>query len=131
VEKIYLCGYTPTPKDHPEKMKKTAIGAEEYIRWESHKQTWRILEKLRSKGMNIVALERLGKPIKGAPSCKNIFKYKVKYPVVLVVGHEIKGLSDKILKYCDACLEIPMYGRKESLNVAVAVGIALYALRQK
>lgn len=121
VSKIYLCGITPTPPH--EKISKTALGAEKWIPWEYHKQTWRLLEKLKKENFYIIALERTLESI-------NIFKFKKpkNRSIVLVVGNEVKGLSPKILKYAEKKVAIPMYGRKESLNVAVAFGVAVYAL---
>lgn len=125
VTKIFLCGYTPTPSQHPEKMAKTSLGAEKYVSWSYDAQAWRVLQKLRADGIELLALEQSLKS-------KNIFKLKAlgHKPLALIVGNEVKGLSSQILKQCDEIVEIPMYGKKESLNVAVAAGIALYTLRQ-
>lgn len=124
MSKIFLCGITPTPPH--EKISKTALGAEKWIPWEYHKQTWQLLGKFKNDKINIVALEK----IKGSQNIfKFNFKFKSKFPLALILGNEVNGLSQKILKYCDKKMAIPMYGRKESLNVAVAVGIALYAIR--
>jgi 23S rRNA (guanosine2251-2'-O)-methyltransferase len=121
VNKIFLCGYTPTPDKDP-KISKTALGAEKYIPWEKYKQTWRLLEKFKSEKTKIIALEQTEKSV-------NIFDYKISNePIALIAGHERKGLSKKILEYVDEVIEIPMHGKKESLNVSVAVGIALYQL---
>ena len=119
VTKIFLCGITPTPPH--EKISKTALGAEMYVSWEYHKQVWRLLEKLKKEDINIVALEQTKESI-------DLFKFKPKFPLVLVLGNEVKGLSPQILKYCDKKISIPMYGRKESLNVSVAAGIAIYSI---
>ena len=125
VGNIYLCGITPTPPH--EKISKTALGAENYIPWEYHAKAWRLLRKLKveSKKLQVVGLEQ-------TKSSQNIFKYK--FPknkkIALILGNEVKGLSPRILKYCDKKISIPMYGRKESLNVAVAAGIAVYILLQ-
>ena len=62
------------------------------------------------------------------PRDKNIFKFKPRFPLALIVGNEVRGLNKKILSYADKIVEIPMFGKKESLNVAVATGIALYKL---
>ncbi len=145
VKKIFLCGYTPAPLDEETlagkgvggqgKISKTALGAEKNVPWEQHKQTWRLLEKLNMEKIRIVALEQASKSI-------NLFSYIPKFPLALIVGHERKGLSDKILNYVDDILEIPMHGAmirqvyhprhtrrgKESLNVSVAAGITLYEL---
>ena len=122
VSKIYLCGITPVPPH--EKISKTALGAEKWIPWEYRKQTWRLLDKLKKDNFYIVALEKI-------PKSTNIFKFKIpkKCSIVLVVGNEVKGLSPEILKYADKKVFIPMYGKKESLNVAVAFGICAYHIR--
>jgi len=120
VSKIYLCGITPRPPH--EKISKTALGADTYIPWEYYKQTWRVLEELK-KDVSIVALE-CGK------GAENIFEMTLSAgkPIALVLGNEVNGLSKEILKRADKKAAIPMYGRKESLNVAVAAGIAVYAI---
>ena len=119
VSKIYLCGITPTPPH--EKISKTALGAEVYVPGEYYRQTWRLLANLKKEGIKTIALERTKNSV-------NIFKFKPKFPLALVLGNEVQGLSPKILKYCDKKISIPMYGKKESLNVAVATGIAVYQL---
>lgn len=119
VNKIYLCGYTPTPEI--DKIKKTALGAEKVVPWESCRQTWRLLEKLKKESITIIALEQTNKSV-------DYRKFKPKFPLALLVGHEVKGLSQEILKYADKIIAIPMYGKKESLNVTVATGIAVYKI---
>ena len=133
VSKIFLCGITPAPPH--EKISKTALGAEKWVPWEYHKQTWRLLRQIKQntlysaiadyKVFSIIALEQTKKSV-------NIFKLKIpkNCSIVLVVGNEIKGLSPKILNYCDGIVSIPMFGKKESLNVSVAAGIAVYAILQ-
>jgi len=123
VKKIYLCGITPTPSKNI-KIKKVALGAEDYVSWGKVSQTWRLLNRLKKEGYFLIALEQNQK-------AKNLFKIKKinKQKIALILGTEVKGLSSKILKYIDLILEIPMYGKKESLNVSVAFGIAVYTLR--
>ena len=122
VSKIYLCGITPCPP-HP-KIEKASLGAETFVLWESYKQTWRLLDNLKKDGIEVVALEQTKESI-------NVFKLRPigGKSIALVVGNEVKGLSPQILKYCDKKISIPMYGKKESLNVSVAAGIALYSIR--
>lgn len=118
VVKIYLCGITPQPPH--EKISKTALGAEEVVPWEYYKQTWRLIDKLKKEGYRIIALEK-------APSARNLFNMKKSSKSVgLVVGNEVSGLSTDILTRSHAAVSIPMRGQKESLNVAVAFGIAVY-----
>lgn len=121
VSKIYLCGLTPMPPH--EKISKTALGAETFVPWEYYNQTWKCLLKLRNQNLKIkiIGLEQ-------TKDSQDIFQYKPKSPMALVVGNEVKGISPKILKYCDKKVSIPMYGKKESLNVSVAAGVALFQL---
>ena len=133
VTKIYLCGTTPCPPH--DKISKTALGAEKWVPWEYRRDTWRVITDLSAHGgpasggkkVQIIALEQT----KDAESIYNMFGSSTPKHVALVVGNEVRGISPKILKYCDKKIAIPMYGRKESLNVSVATGIALYELRIK
>lgn len=128
VSKIFLTGLTPCPHTN-EKFKtrarrdleKTALGAEKFVPWEYHKQTWRLIEKLKRQGVQIIALEQTKNSIP-------YYQFKPTYPLCLIVGNEVTGISKSILKRCDAIIAIPMRGKKESLNVAVAFGIAVYSL---
>lgn len=121
VDKIYLTGYTPCPP-HPQ-LDKVSLGAEKWVNWEYEKQTWRLLKKLREKRYNIVALEQSAKS-------GNIFDWKPKLPLALIVGNEKTGVTKNLLKYCDKVVHIPMKGKKNSLNVSVAAGIAMYRIGQ-
>ena len=141
VGRIYLCGITPTPSPRAyglkltagEKISKTALGAEKVVPWEYHKQTWRLLKQLSDDGLRLIALERFDRLTASKLKVKNIFKLKSYglQHIALLVGNEVKGLSPQILKYVDDIIEIPMHGKKESLNVAVATGIALYTIISK
>jgi tRNA G18 (ribose-2'-O)-methylase SpoU len=117
VDKIYLTGYTSEPS-HPH-VAKVSLGAEQWIPWEKYKQTGRLLTQLKKKGYNIVALEQTKMSV-------DIFKWRPKFPLALVVGNEVRGVEKKFLKLCDTHVEIPMVGKKESLNVSIASGIAMY-----
>ncbi|MDP2656638.1 MAG: TrmH family RNA methyltransferase [bacterium] len=122
VDKIFLCGYTGYP---PRKeISKTALGAENWIPWERHYQTHRLLLKLKSEGVRIVALET-------DTYAHNLPSYTPTFPMALVVGSEVNGISDKVREYADDIVHIPMVGKKESLNVGVATGVALYELSKK
>lgn len=119
IKKIILGGYSATP-NHP-KVAKTSLGAENLVAWKKTKQTWREIEKLKKEGYQIIALET-GK------KAKNIFKFKPKFPCAVIVGNEIRGLSRNVIDRSDELVQIPMHGQKESLNVAIAVGVALYQI---
>ncbi len=117
VEKLYLTGYTGVPPRR--EITKTAIGAEEAVPWEHHEDPLQLLHQLKKEGWQLVALEITKDAI-------NIQTFKPSRRICLIVGHELSGLSEDILSLCDATVMIPMLGTKESLNVAVAAGMALY-----
>jgi 23S rRNA (guanosine2251-2'-O)-methyltransferase len=120
IEKLILAGYSPHP---PRKeIDKTALGSTTSVPWEHTKQPADILAKLKNEGFKICCLELTD---------KSIPYYSVKkadFPICLVVGNEIAGISKEIIELSDLALEIPMYGIKQSLNVAVAYGIAVFEL---
>ncbi len=122
VEKIYLTGYTPTPKTNPEKIKKTALGAENFVKWEYEKRVAKVIEKLKREKIKIVALETEKRALP-------YFKFKPKFPVAILLGNEKRGIDKRILRKADFILKIPMFGKKESLNVSVAFSIIAYYLR--
>jgi len=123
VAKAYLCGYSGFPVEKQmTKIAKTALGAEKTIPWEHHWQTASLLKKFKKQKVKIIALEL-------TKDAKPITKFKPQFPLALVVGNEITGVSKNILKLADQIIFIPMQGQKESLNVAIATGITLYDLR--
>lgn len=117
VAKIFLCGISGKPPH--EKIAKTALGAEKTIPFEYYKQTWRVVQKLQQEGVKIVSLEQHKKAI-------DYRKLTTKFPLALVIGNEVKGVSKKVLELSDEIVFLPMDGKKESLNVAVAFGVAGY-----
>jgi tRNA G18 (ribose-2'-O)-methylase SpoU len=124
IEKIYLTGYTPTPERNPEKIKKTALGAETTVKWEYERSIGKVIEKLKKEGVKIVALET-------EKSALPYFKFKPKFPLAILVGNEIRGIDKRTLKKVDFIVKIPMFGKKESLNVAIAFSIFAYYLRKE
>lgn len=122
VAKLYLTGYTGTPPDP--KLAKVALGAERFVPWERHRSAVRLIKTLKRSGVRIVALENNIKyPV------QSLADYRPQFPLALLLGEETKGNTKKLLELADDVVEIPMTGQKESLNVSVATGIALYALR--
>ncbi len=121
VDKVFLGGICGCPPHH--KISKTALGAEKNVVWEHHWHTWRIIDKLKKQGVCIVSLEQTKKSI-------NYAQFKPRFPLALVIGNEVKGVSDSVLKRTDHTISLPMLGSKESLNVAVAFGVAGYYLNQ-
>jgi tRNA G18 (ribose-2'-O)-methylase SpoU len=122
IEKLYLCGYTPCP---PKKeVLKTALGSTESVKWEYAKDAKAVITELKNQGIQIWALELTDKSIP-------YFQINSKdFPVCLIIGNEITGVSQELLNLCDKSLEIPQFGIKQSLNVAVAYGIAIFELRR-
>lgn len=119
VKKIFLCGISGQPPNH--KISKTALGAEKAIPFEYYKQTWRLIDKLKNNKIQVVALEQSKKAI-------DYRKLKPKFPLALIVGNEVEGISKKILDKSDKIIFLPMMGQKESLNVSVAFGVAGYQI---
>ncbi len=116
VDHLYLTGYTSCPPR--QEISKTALGAESTVAWSYHKDPLDVIKQERSQGSRILALERTEKSIPlrtWAPADR----------ILLIVGHEITGVPDVLLSEADEVVHIPMHGTKESLNVAVAAGIAL------
>lgn len=132
VEKIYLCGITPEPVDRFGKFRsqfvKVSLGAEKTMAWEKFKSVGKLIDKLKKQGYKIFAVEQ---------DKKSIPYYRVRYQAsgikktALIFGNEVKGLPKMVLNRADKILEIPMRGKKESLNVAVVVGIILFYFRQR
>jgi tRNA G18 (ribose-2'-O)-methylase SpoU len=126
VERIYLGSYTPTPIDRfgrvqPE-IAKTSLGAATTVPWEHVPADEQVvqLRQLQAKGYTIVAVEQ-------TPVSVSLYDFSVPERVVYVVGNEVTGVAPEILAVADVVLEIPMQGTKESLNVATATGIVLFA----
>lgn len=119
ITKVWMAGYTP-PGDHPA-VKKTALGAEATVAWEHVPDVIGCLERLRSQGIRIVGLEL-------AEGAQDIRAYRPQFPIALVLGNEVEGLSALQLNACHETVMIPQKGSKESLNVMVAAGIAAWVL---
>lgn len=125
--KLYLTGYSPAPDLGPfqtaagKMIAKTALGAEKNLAWERKARLGPLLKKLRAEKVQIVALEQ-------SKDSVDYRKFRPRFTVALILGNEPKGIDQKILKYCDKIIEIPMRGQKNSLNVAVALGVAGYEI---
>ncbi len=124
ITKLFLTGYTGKPPES--KISKTALGAEQTVPWEKYKSLGILIRKLKKEypSIKIVGLEN------NIPNNKPIplGKLKPKFPLALILGTETTGIPKSMFKYCDMFTEIPMRGTKESLNVAVAFGIACYRM---
>ena len=125
VSRVYLSGYSPLPLDkfgRPVKeIAKTALGGELSIPWEGIKNTTRLIAKLKAERFTVVAIEQDTRAI----------DYKVFTPnarTIVLVGNEVLGLSKALKSHADTIIDIPMAGKKESLNVSVAYGIAMFRM---
>ncbi len=123
VSKIFLIGYTPAPIDRfgrvqPE-ISKTSLGASAEIEWEKSDDISKIIKKLQSEEMKITAVEQSKNSVR-------LSEFYVPERVAYIVGNEIEGVSKEALELVDTVIEIPMLGKKESLNVSTTAGIVLY-----
>lgn len=149
-KKVYLCGGTETPPNH--RIKKSSINTTEIVDWEYCETTVEAIKRLKQEFSHPLEqyLQRLdtsyssreAKPnrevstiqIVAVEQTKNSVpydKFDYRIPVALIVGHESFGVSEEVLKLCDATVELPMYGINKSLNVMVSLGIVLYKVLEK
>lgn len=123
VTKIYLCGVTPGPFDRFGRKRpdfhKVALGAEDSVTCEHFKTTKQALVALKEDGVKILAVEQADKAM-------NFKDYVIREDTAFVFGAEVEGVSPEVLKNCEEIIEIPIFGKKESLNVSVSVGIILF-----
>ena len=127
VSKIILVGTTPTPLDRFGRKRadfaKVSLGAEEFISWEVGKSISSVIAELKDQGFEILALEQ-------HPNSTNLKNFQTSelQNFAMIVGNEVEGISKEALEESDEMVEIPMRGKKESLNVSVATGVALFVL---
>jgi len=125
ISKIYLSGYSSKPTDRFGRevtaISKTALGAEKDVAWEYFSQVGSIFKKLKKQGIEIIAVEQ-------SENSTDYKKVKLKKDTAFIFGNEVKGISKTLLFKCDRIAEIPMLGKKESLNISVTVGIALFRI---
>ena len=133
VTKVVLTGYTPYPKvanderlpheivKQTNAIKKTALGAESTMNIERYENIHDVIVELKKRNYSIVGLEQSTNSI-------SIDQLEISDKIALIVGNEVNGVSDEVLCEADSIVEIPMEGNKESFNVSVATGIAVYAL---
>jgi tRNA G18 (ribose-2'-O)-methylase SpoU len=134
ITKVYFSGYTPYPTQlHDTRLphihqklnkqiQKTALGAEVTQEWQHVDSIEKLITELKNGGFTVVALEQ-------TPTSITLPDYHPTDKVALLLGREVEGVEDHLLKLVDQQLEIPMYGKKESFNVVQAAAMALYHLR--
>ena len=127
VERLMLCGITPRPDQGSRQRRaiaKTALGAEDAVRWEYAPAAAAALQTLKAGGYQVIAVEP-------AVDGVNLFEWTPRWPVCLVFGHERMGVAADLAGHVDAFVRIPMLGKKGSLNVATAAGVVLYELLRR
>ncbi|MFH1246341.1 MAG: TrmH family RNA methyltransferase [Candidatus Liptonbacteria bacterium] len=127
INKIYLTGITSSPLDRFGKplqpFAKVSLGAEKSVPWEKVQRAGALTKKLKKDGYHIVAVEQHEKAVRF-----DKFDPRKHKKIAILMGEEVRGIPAPLIKLCDAVLEIPMRGKKESLNVSVAFGVASYAI---
>lgn len=119
IQKLYLCGITPTPPN-PE-IHKTALGATDSVEWEYYEDVMEIVKKLKNEGVFIYSVEQAHNSI----DLENLLIDK-NQKCAVIFGHEVYGVHQQILEISDCCIEIAQSGTKHSLNISVSAGIVLY-----
>ena len=122
VERLLLCGITGTPPQRG--IAKTALGAEETVAWERIESAAEAACQYRARGYEVAALETSVRSV-------DLFDWTPHFPVLLVFGNELEGITTEVLELADTHIRIPMLGMKHSLNVATAAGVAIYELLRK
>jgi 23S rRNA (guanosine2251-2'-O)-methyltransferase len=120
--RLCLCGITASPPKHA--ISKTALGAEEVVAWEHTWDATSPVQRLRSQGCEIAAIETSLRAV-------DLFDWQPRFPVAILFGHETDGLTPELSSLADTHVRIPMLGKKHSLNVATAGGVVLFELLRK
>ena len=122
VEKLYLTGFTGSPPHNGSS--KTALGAEQTLDWEHHEDPLPLVRLLRAAGHEIAVVETAGRAV-------DIYDWRPRFPVCVIFGNEVDGVSPALADLADVDVRIPALGSKQSLNVAVAGGVVMYELLRK
>ena len=123
VDRIFICGYTPAPRDRFDRevaeIQKTALGATKTVPWEVVPDILDVIDRLHGEGFSVVAVEQAARSL-------SVYDFRPPEKCAYVLGNEVEGINPNALKAADQIIEIPMRGRKESLNVSVVAGIVLF-----
>ena len=134
VSKVYLTGYTPYPQSKSDErlphiakkvnkmVSKTALGAENQIKWSNRQDVLEVITQLKKDGYKVIGLEQTPKSI-------SLPKFEPPEKIAIILGREVEGLEKDIINQCDGAIEIPMFGMKESFNVVQAAAMAIYHCR--
>lgn len=124
IDRIYLCGITACPPN--KEIHKTALGATESVDWAYFESTKEAVLQLKQENYQIISIEQVENSI-SLP----YFKIETDKKYAFVFGHEVKGVQQEIVNLSDACVEIPQYGTKHSLNISVSAGVVLWEMFRK
>jgi len=119
ITRLFLCGFSGQPPR--DEINKTALGAVKTVSWEYHRKAIDVIRSLKAQGVTIVVLEHTDHSIAYTTA-------DYQFPLCLVIGNEVDGVSEEIVTLTDQAIAIPMYGSKQSLNVSVAYGVVLFHL---
>lgn len=119
VEAIYLCGISATPPNA--EIHKTALGAEHSVTWQYFAETIDAVKSLQEEGYHVFAIEQ----VHNSTMLDNL-ELNTSQKYAIVMGNEVKGVQQPIVDICNGCIEIPQFGTKHSLNVAVTTGIVIW-----
>ena len=122
VARLHLCGITVRPPHR--QLARTALGATRHVPWTPHSDAASAVSELRTRGMRVVALEITA-------SSRSYLEVDLTPPLGLVLGHEVNGVSPDALAQCDEVVHIPMYGVKNSLNVATSFGVLIFEILRR
>ncbi|MFW6043084.1 MAG: RNA methyltransferase [Marinilabiliaceae bacterium] len=121
LEALYLCGITSTPP-HKE-IHKTALGAEDAVEWHYFEKTIEAIKKLKKEQYLLIGVEQ----VEGSTDLRT-FRVDTTKKYAVILGHEVRGIDQKVIDCCDLCVEIPQFGTKHSFNVSVSGGIVLWEM---
>ncbi len=121
MEKILLCGITATPPNR--EIHKTALGATDSVEWKYYETTLEAVEFLKTEGYTVYAIEQ----VEGSINLKD-FKLNLNQKIALVFGNEVDGVAEEVMPCMDGSIEIPQFGTKHSLNIAVSAGIVIWEI---
>lgn len=123
IEAVYMCGITATPPSA--EIHKTALGAEDSVAWQYFEDTLQAVEKLKTEGYTVLAVEQVEGSLKLGD-----FAFEPQKKYALVMGNEVKGVRQNVVDACHQALEIPQYGTKHSMNVSVTAGIVMWEVER-
>lgn len=127
IERVELCGICCCPPNR--ELHKTALGAEQSVSWQYHKDTCDAVRELHEQGYTVYAVEQAHNSVTLEQAAETMVGDSRK-PVAVVLGHEVFGVQQEVINLCDGCIEIPQYGTKHSMNVSVTAGIVIYRLSE-